>query len=344
MQTPHLDWIIDTVFIALPLAALLLQYKTRKTLIARALLVATPILGVLVVFLAPDSAIINSSYPAVSGPALTSFSDKMPPPAATGELADFRNYVSISLPIAVAGIDKETEFLVQGIRATVTGPGVDYRSAFLTAPPLHDDQFGGERPLAPVSFLLPRKIFDKIHDQPVDLHLQFAAEQLKADKPSTWHATAAPFSVPGNGICSFPDENAQPNALTRAMGPNPTCRYPLKQPEFNFVTAPVVAGSCANPAARPVPGQANVGGASSPIPDFDPVVTVPLRFQTGDPEQRRSYVLCPGTELVFIGAQTLPNASLSFDQKHVILDPFAERYTPRTVAPRPAQTPAPDAP
>jgi hypothetical protein len=324
MQTPHLDWLGNGIFIILPAAALVYQYKTRKTLISRLILVATPLIAVLIFFLTPTSAILARSYPELTGdsnPSLTGLSDKFPvqtPP--TGPLNIFRNYVTITLPVQTKGIGPDVNFLVHGTRATVTAPGVSYTTGFLNPNPFtRPAQLNAERPVGLVSFMLPADIFEKIRKSPADIHVDFAAEQLKAEKPSTWHATLLPFSVPGNGVCTFPGEN-DPIQV-------PTCRYPLKQPDISFVTAQLSPASCSNPPAAP--GQASLGGRGTTL-DFDPVITVPLNFQTGDPNPQHNYVLCPGTELHFVEAATLPNASLVLDQKQVTLDTFAARITPRT--------------
>jgi hypothetical protein len=338
MPPPHLDWLLDGIFIVLPAIALVYQYKTRKTLYSRLILAATPLLAALIFLLTPKNGMIAKSYPVLSGtsaPMLSGLSDrfqpKLPP---NGKLATFRDHVSISLPVKVDGIGKDIHFVVQGTRTQIAAPGVAYLSPFLNS--IRGDQFSSERPVGLVTFLLPVDVFNKVHNTPVDLHLQLVSEQLRAENPSTWHATLLPFSVPGNGICSFPTGDANPD------GP-PTCRYPLKQPDISFVTAQLAPGSCANPQGAPVPGQANVGSRSGTL-DFDPVVTVPLTFQTGDPEPRHIYQLCPGTELSFIEATPLANASLTLDQKHVVLDPFAERYTERTrlATPQPPQESAPE--
>jgi hypothetical protein len=344
MQYSHLDWLIDGIFIVLPAAALLLQYKTRKTLISRVILAVTPLLAVIIVFLTPTNSIIARSYPPASGPGapvLIGISNSFHPDTdTTARLATFRGQVEVALPVAVNGMEKDVNFLVHGIRTTITAPGVAYTSPFMTSPlPFNQRpipvQFNASRAIALVTFSLPVELFNKIHTSPVDIHLQMAAEQLKADKPSVWHATLLPFSVPGNGICSFNTD--EPDAP-------PTCRYPLKQPEISFVSAPLAAQSCANPAAPPVTGQANVGNGGGATLDFDPVITVPLTFQTGDPDTQHHYVLCPGTELTFVEAITLPNASVTLDQKGVILDPFANRFTERSARPRQPGPPPPSAP
>lgn len=336
MQTQHLDWLFNGIFILLPAVALIVQYKTRKTLIARAILIATPVIAVLIFLAMPTNTILASSYPELKGdkdPKINGLSDKFHPNSVpTAALNVVRSYVTIGLPVEVKGIGEDINFMVQGTRATITGAGVSYTSPFLNASPLaRPAQLSADRPIALLSFLIPVEIFNKIHLTPVDIHIDFAAEQLKAEKPSTWHATLLPFSVPGNGICTFPAENDGADPVT--------CRYPLKQPEISFVSAQLAAQSCVNPAAAPVPGQANVGARSSSL-DFDPVVTVPLAFQTGDPDPEHKYVLCPGTPLNFVQAAPQANGSLVLDQKQVLLDPFAARFADKT--PRnPGLTPQP---
>jgi hypothetical protein len=324
MQPPHLEWLFDAIFIGLPAVALFIQYKTRKTLIARLVLGATPVLAALLVLFAPSGAVIGRAYPVLTGasaPSLTGVLDKIPTPPVdpNASLAVFRNHVTLSLPVGVANVDKDVNFLVRGARVTLTGAGVNYTSPFLGN--IRPAQIGGERPFALLTFMLPRDIFNKVHTTPVDLHLQLAADQFKAETPSTWHATLLPFSVPGNGLCTFPPDGD--------AAAEPTCRYPLHQPEISFVSAPLAAASCNQPAAPPVTGEASVGGTTSIIPDFDPVITVPLNFRTGDPNPQHNYVLCPGSALTFVDAVTLPRAGLVVDEKQVVLDPLAERFTTR---------------
>jgi hypothetical protein len=336
MQVPHLDWIIDGIFIALPAVALFIQYRTRKTLISRTLLVITPILAALVALLVPTNALVAHAYPVASGksaPVLSPLTDRFPAPAVAGHLMVLRNNVAISLPVGVTGVQKDVNLLVQGTRTTVSAPGTSYTSPFVSSfgPPA---QFNDGRPFALLTFTLPLDVFNKIHLVPTDLHLQLASETLKAEPPSTWKATLLPFSVPGNGICTFPADDSS--------GAPPTCRYPVRQPEVSFVSAQLAAASCSHPAAPPVTGQTNIGGGASSL-DFDPVITVPLKFQTGDPDPSHNYVLCPGTALSFVEGNRLSNTSLVLDQKQLVLDPYATRAPDRAEQPgqpEPGQLPA----
>ena len=70
MEPPHLDWIVYTILIVFPLAALIYQYKTRKTLISRLMLAATPLLAVLIIFITPSAVLIDKTYPVTTGPTI----------------------------------------------------------------------------------------------------------------------------------------------------------------------------------------------------------------------------------------------------------------------------------
>ena len=327
MQTPHLDWLLDGIFVILPAIVLLFQYRTRKTTISRIALACIPLIAVVIILLTPNDAILAHDYPvSATAPKLTGMSEQFHPPTTPpGEVLVVRGHATVGLPVAAANIGDDINLRVIGARVTVTAPGVSYTSPFLNG---GNAAFSARSPLALVSFLMPADVFNKIRNVPADIHLQLATEQIKVDKPSTWHATLLPFSVPGKGLCRFPPDSDQRGV--------PTCSYPLVQPEFSFVSAPVAAQSCASPAAPSAPGQASLGSKGGTL-DFDPVVSVPLAFRTGDPNPQHNYVLCPGTALTFVEATKLPNLSLILDQKGVVLEPFAERIQDRTQQQAPPQ-------
>ncbi|ADW67856.1 ABC transporter permease [Granulicella tundricola] len=322
MQLPHLQADLLAVFFLLPAVALVYQYKTRQTQRSRILLIATPIAAALIVLL-PASPFIAGAYPTLSGasaPKLTSLTDQFHPPTA-GTLAVVRNLVGINLPTRIEGVAEDSTFVIQGVRVTVTGGGVNYTSPFLSSQ--GSNPIGAKTPATLLEFSLPQDIFNRIRTTPVDIHLELATERFQMQKPATWKATLLPFSVPGNGICSFSKDDASSP---------PTCRFPLAPPEVSLVTADVAPRMC--PATQAFPGRANLG-ARGGVLDFDPVITVPLSLRTGDPDPSHNYVLCPGTPLSFVEGTHLPNAILTLDQKQVVLDAFAIRLTPPTEGPAP---------
>jgi hypothetical protein len=161
---------------------------------------------------------------------------------------------------------------------------------------------------------MPLDLFNQIHNTPVAVHLSLATSKLKADAPSTWKATLTPFSVPGHGLCSYSSD--YPNQA-------PTCRYPFKLPELNYVTAPLSA-SCPGTPEGAQQGRSALTARPSGI-DFDPVVTVPLRLSTGSNDPRAQGMLCPGSTLTFIEAKEQGKYRLEVDEKNLILDFFAAR-------------------
>ena len=127
--------------------------------------------------------------------------------------------------------------------------------------------------------------------------------------------------MPGHGICSYSADSPDDS---------PICRYPLAVPELNFVSAPLTAGTCSDPAAPKVPRRADLSPGPSLL-DFDPVITVPLSFD--DPRaqtQPQHAFLCPGTLLEFVSAKSQGKTRLEVDLKQLTLDRYAIRVSDRS--------------
>ncbi len=314
MTPPVLDPILFTLLILLPAIALVYQYATRRTTISRIMLVATPLLLVLLTFITPFDALIRHGYPAASGasdPKLSDFpSEFRPKAAAPGDLAVSLGKVEIEVPFAVAGIDKDSAYLVKGASATITAPGITYTSPFLT----EARQLTSAAPIAVVTVPLPLSVYNKIGTLPADVHLTLATDHLKLDPAATWKSSSsAPFDIPGHGHCTF-SQDGHADLI---------CHYAFKTPEALFATAPVSPGSCANPSAQQIPAQASVN--SSGALSFDPIITVPVKFQTGDPETKHRYALCSGTPINFLEAKDTGKLRLDTDVKQLVLPNYAGR-------------------
>lgn len=315
------------LFIVLPAAALIYQYATRRTVISRALLIATPLLIALVTFLilAPSAALIRSEFPLAassSDPKLSDFPDALrPQQASPGRLITFRNQAQVELPFSVANVDKDSAYLVKG--ASVTFGATGGTSTLPFNKPGNPIEITNGVPISAVALPIPVALFNKIHATPTDVHLALATEHLQLEKPSVWKAGLLPFAVPGHGICSYSADS--PDAL-------PTCRYPLKTPEISFVTASLAPGQCGLPGGQTVPGSASLGGHTETL-DFDPVISVPLSFRTGDPDPKHRYILCPGSPLTFLEAKSQGRARLEVEIKQIVLDNFAARIPQQTPAP-----------
>ena len=335
MSPPALTPVFIGIFILLPLIALIYQYATRRTLHARIMLVATPLLIVILLLLTPASALIRQQFPvatASTDPKLSGLPDVYRPKAARpGRLRTQRDEVELTLPFTIENMDKDSNFIIQGVSATIDIPGTHWASPYNS---VQGQQMNSSSPVGLVSLTMPLDIFNKVRLTPADVHLSLATSHMKLQSASTWKATLLPFSVPGHGLCSYSNEDPdQP----------PTCRYAFKMPDLNFVTAPLAAASCTQPAAPPVQGQTSLGVSDATL-DFDPVVTVPLTFPTRDPNPQHHYLLCPGTPLTFIEAKTEGRARFELDEKQLILDAYAARIASPQQQPLAIPGLQPDAP
>jgi hypothetical protein len=315
MLPPHINGLATGILILLPAIALVFQYATRRTPIARAMLIGAPILAVLLFFLTPASALIHQGYPVLgNGPKLSPFPSPENPEATKGKLRILpRNVVQVALPFHVEGVDPDSDFLIHGVAVTLDGAGVHWSSPYQTS------LFGpAQINASPFTFLavtMPRAVFDKVHATPVDLHLSIAVEHLKSQSaPSTWKSSLTPFDIPGHGRCSFSDDTDLP----------PTCRFPFETPKYLFLTA-AVSQDCSNPAAPHILANQPMGGENTTL-DFDPVILVRLTPSTGSARSRGQ--ICPGTPLSFVQDASQGNARFEIDDKQLLLDPLAARITP----------------
>jgi hypothetical protein len=322
MLPPNINGIATTVLILLPAIALVYQYATRRTSIARALLLGAPIVAGLLFFLTPATALIHHGYPVVAnGPKLSPFAIPDNPEMTKGKLRILpHDEVQVALPFKVEGVDPDSIYLIHGASIALDAPGVHWTS------PYQSSMLGpGQISASPFTFLavsLPRAIFNKVHAAPVDLHVSIATEHLKSQSASTWKTSSAPFDIPGHGHCSFADDPEMP----------PTCRFPFETPKFLFLTVPVSA-DCSNPAAPKMGASQPLGGQPTTL-NFDPVVTVPLNPSTGSSRARGQ--VCPGVAMTFTQDSSQGNARFEVEDKQLLLDPLAAR-----IAPQPAAQPGP---
>jgi hypothetical protein len=317
MPAPELEPLLTTLFVVLPAAALVTQYATRRTLISRSILIATPLLIALLIFLTPATALIRSAYPVASTPRLGAIPDAlMPKSPQAGSLVVIHGKVQLAVPFTIADADKDSNYLINGVAASIEAPGVHWSSPYITA---FGEPFNIGTPYRVIPVEMPLEVFNQLHQVPADVHLSLAVQQLKADKPTAWKATLQPFSVPGHGVCAY--------APQRPEDP-PVCSYPFKLPEVNYVSAPLAA-DCSQPAASQTTGVASLGGTGTTL-DFDPVVTEPLRLQPRGAQQGASYLLCPGTALTFIEAHRQAKNRFEVDEKQLNLDNLATHNKPLT--------------
>ncbi len=320
MPPPGFEPLVLTLIVLLPLAALIYQYATRRTPITRILLLGTPLLIALLLVIVPATALIRRAYPvagAASDPKLAPVpAQLLPKTAPTGALQVLNNMVEVGIPVATSGIDEQSNYTVKGYAVTLDAPGQHWVSPYLNE---LGTEINAYQPGVLVPVALPLDVFNQFKSTPVDVHLSLAADHLKLDSPTTWRASAEPFSVPGHGRCSWAADN--PEAA-------PICRFPFAAPQPDFVSARLPASSCGDPESTRTPHQMNLVAGSSTL-DFDPVVTVPLSFPASRGAGPAPHPLCPGTPLAFSEAKAQGKVRLEVDLHGLQLDPLAARFQER---------------
>jgi hypothetical protein len=316
MTPPQLVPVITWLFVLLPLSALIVQYATRRTAIARGILIGTPLFITLLFFIIPGDALIRYAYPVATvpklGPLPDAFAPKEPEP---GELMVFNKEVSVGVPFAVSDADKDSEYVIEGLSASIQSAGISWSEPYVTS-------IGGRIspgiPYTAIRVTVPLKTFNQIGHVASDIHLSIPIEQLKAEKPSTWKATKEDFAVPGHGLCSFSKEH--PDTA-------PECRYPFKAPDLARVTA-LVTTSCSDASASKVAGPLQVS-ASPQFLDFDPVVTGSLKVSDPGNREAAAYHVCPGTDVTFTEGKRNGKTRLEVDAKQLVLENYATHIPPQ---------------
>jgi hypothetical protein len=329
MPPPSIEPIITGLFIVLPAAALVYQYATRRTAISRAILIATPAVIALLILITPATALIKHSYSLSSTPKLGAlpegFGPKSPEP---GPLYVIGNRVQVGIPFTVADADKDSNYVVTGVAATIDAPGVHWSSPYVT---VQNARINAGAPISVIPIDMPLDIFNQVGHAPADIHLSITAQQIKAAQPSTWKATAGSFAVPGHGVCSF--NPAHPDMP-------PVCRYPFKTPDLNFASAQVSA-ACGDPSAPKQTGITQMTSGAGFV-DFDPVNTQSLSFSSPGPNPAQSQpagILCPGTDVSFIEGNEKAKVRLELDEKQLLLENYATHARERSRLPPPQQEP-----
>ncbi len=313
LAVPYMGYVEGTLLVAVPLAALLLQYAYRRTALARALLIATPAVAFLLILATPAATLIGHEY-ATALPLHGTF-DPNPGYQVTepGEPAIARGKVLLQLPVVIGGLPMRSALQSQHVIVTLdgvagaAGPAVHYNSGWSeTVSSLNP----GPRP-SRLLLTLPADVYNRVKDTPVTLHVTLGVEQLEAGTPYTITATAAPFPIPASGACRV---DAETGSLD--------CAFPFSNSKPIGITGAAVTGTCSNPSPS-TPASSGLA-ASIPTPEFDPVSSQQARFGV---LTDGSANLCPGAKLDFAVARTTAKGSVTIDIPAITLSSYAMRIT-----------------
>jgi hypothetical protein len=311
LAAPYIGYLISGALLVLVVVALLLQYWRRKTLVARLLLVAVPLVFVLFALLTPTNLLNARRYPEVSAGVLSLDTNPMLQQP-DGRLFVFQHKVVVDLPLQVQlkGFDENSIIAVQRVRAEITGAnGFHYTSDWSS----DNAELLPQRPVGMAHLRLPEAVWNKIHSQPVAVHLQLGTQIFSAGTAYSVNATETAFPVPGHAACTVLAEDGSLN-----------CRFPFGNPAFTRVSATVHDGNCLMPGLRSAQATAAIPPSNSPL-GFSPVDVTHTELSLGESK----VPLCPDTRTTFVPSVEGGYGRMTLDIPSVTLDPYAYRIPVR---------------
>jgi hypothetical protein len=307
LTAPYIDYALNLTMVAMLIAALLLQYWRRKTLIARILVAAVPLVVLVFIALTPVNLLSSHRYPDSSAGTLT-FNNAPELQQPAGRLFTLRHKVALGIPVQVqlSGLPTHSAIEVQRFRVIIDGPsGFHYTSAWS----MDQASISAQRPFSIIPVTLPESVFNRIHDQPVALHLQLGTQIHNAGTPYSVTATEARFPLPGHAGCTVsPDDGTL------------DCRFAFASAQAQQVEATLTNGSCLVPG----PQTAKAYGVLTPPPSlisFSPVVMTSTSLSVGNTK----VPLCPGTRVTVTPSVDGAYGRLAVDVPSITLEPYAIR-------------------
>jgi hypothetical protein len=277
------------VFIVGCVAAIVLQYATRRVWIARSILLAVPIVMALSVVMYDRSSLVDRAYGKAGTPMPISirFAPTSAHPAKTN-LWDGTEH--IYLPVHYAGIPDGQAIFEDDVRFTITAADGRRWSSPWQAGSDHllPDQADGTLQLN-----MKPDVYKQFQSGPVTLQISFAMTRYQADWVRQMAYPSADAAIPGVGFCT-PKSYQEPNLV---------CRAAIDGPRLTHVAAMWAKSGCSDPSHLFEPtakGSAWIGS-----PGFDTHLATVwtqnlfLSVQQTDEERRQNlpWQICPGSPL-----------------------------------------------
>jgi hypothetical protein len=277
-------------------AAIILQYATRRVWISRGLLIAIPILVLAAVFAYSRQSLVDSAYPRPSSastpPVTMSLAGDAdhPTQATTSRGQDY-----ITLRVQYTGVPDGYAVFSDNVKATlIAAAGQQWTSPWLR----NDDHILPGTHDAYLRLMLPPAVYDRFKSAPVTLHITSALTRLQAGTVTTLNYPSSDVSVPGVGFCS---PRFQP-------GTTLACRSVGWNQKITHITVLWSNTPCSD--ASPAPENTAQGTAwNGLLPNqFDtgisPVLTQNIWFTNSKARDGyagfdRGWHLCPGSPLIF---------------------------------------------
>jgi hypothetical protein len=317
MNLPLTKGICFALLVLTLAAASIVQYALRKVWLARAVLLALPLLLCLVGFIAPDKYLVNRNYPLVTAnqPAplqLTYHPDSHSIGTAFYPTSS-RMMIEVNAPLTESNIAERVALIPDGIRAEITASDGSHWQSEWQSTNIGPILPGGVSPL--VKFRIPLAELRKFQSKQLHLHLNFAFSLAKAEPTRTFTFSKDSFTVPDFGSCA---SQVGWSATGDPTGIN--CISPLREPPLTYIATRWTDSSCSANAAAPglsVIGAAWTGELDRAPADFNlsPVAKPGIGLSNADngSENRKPRFLCPGTPVTFTTYKLLRRIQTTID-------------------------------
>jgi len=286
-------------------AAVLVQYARRRTMVAWLLIAAVALSLSALAFVDPDQATMARRYPAPGTndkmPAQITYAASAMNQPMTNDTRD-KGELEISLPIRASGVANGYAVIPVALKAAIEGvDGARWESPWQ---PVYNERYLPGVWDSTMRFRIRRSVYDRFKTSPVTLHLTFAIDEARAAGVTRISLPSGEFAIPSVGICT--PQSTGFNLPPEINGI--TCRSPMRGPRLNYVT---VHWSDAGCSAAPREADTLLGAAWTGSFDAEPaefgIVSVwntELNFSNnwpnfnqGSPPRPRQ--LCPGSPVTF---------------------------------------------
>jgi hypothetical protein len=325
----HAAWPYLLLSILASTAIVGVQYSLRRTLIARAILLVSLVLLILLpVFLAGALTPLYFPSASASRPAPVTFAfDPDPRRRSNGiVMSESNGYVSVNLPVVVSGVAASSLAIAEGIKVTLTASdGKTYTS------PWHADS-RVYRPYSKaaaqyIQFLVPTEFFEHARSTPVTAHITLGVSQLDPRLSVTVPFPSEKTAIPGIGICAGTTNRPDYDASSYSLA----CTMALRSPVYTEATARWSDIRCNQPQPpvdQLIPGDTTIGSFDSDPADFglSPLIQQQVNFSNGavmfpNNASRQRY-LCAGTPLTFTPYSLAYRVSVDFTASNLKLDDY----------------------
>ncbi len=285
-------WFAAVFALITPLAAIVLQYATRRALLARGLLVA----AVLIFFATPSGRIASSMssidrvYPLPADGAQQSLTISAggKPSVLNQSYNGPATIAYVELPLQVSGVQPNEAWTVDGAQVTIqSAQGKTWNLPWQST---LESRFDSSTKNPEIYFYASHKIVSEIGTNPVQLKIDFALTQNL--QTSVWQGPISEqnFGVPGFGICSY----------ETPFFSDLTCRIPLGEPMLTRFQTSWSSGSCGDANGANSLIAAGWFGESQPAPASFGLSSVtetgiPLSNSPMNSNDLKTRHMCPGT-------------------------------------------------